>query len=120
MNQPELKPSACAIQARDLISELNRATLTAGPEWEYPAHAYSVAGALSDLANHLPQAIDQLINMVDQISQDGHLGMAGARDDKEQLQSLHASAVNALSGAMQLHKGLTGMHSALSPMTYKD
>jgi len=113
-------PAAIVDAAALEIRALNHRTLAAGGEgWQYPGDAYSAVGGLVQLAMMLPQALDQIGDLLEGMDIDGNL-----RSDKDtltaDLENTYGGLADAHDAAKKLYEALNRAHSGLSPITYKD
>ncbi|MEU3978413.1 hypothetical protein [Streptomyces bacillaris] len=114
-------PSQLAGTAADAVRALNHATL--GPDrpgWEYPADAYDVIGGLDQLVGFLPQALDQIARHIERLAADGHIRSTKGGDGSDEVATALRALEWANADATQLQSRLATVHSALSPLAYKD
>jgi hypothetical protein len=112
-----------ASAAADAIRGLNHACMSAPrAELEYPADAYSVVGALSELASRLPQAIEQIQRFITDLEHAGEL--RHDTNDRARLQrdlrKLRGSTEWAMGNADLLAASLSDAHSALAHLAYNE
>lgn len=113
-------PAQHASTAAEAVRAINHATLSPLPSdgWTYPSDAYSTVGGLSRVAMMLPQALEQIGNFIEKMTEEGHLS-----SDRGTLQAdltdTHSGLVDASAAARQLHEALNRAHSGLSAIAYK-
>ncbi|MFI7274211.1 hypothetical protein [Streptomyces sp. NPDC049879] len=110
--------------ASEAIRALNHTTLwpDEAAEWFYPGDAYTVIGALAELAARLPQAIGQAHRLIHTLTKTG-----GLRHDTGDPARLSAD-LNALHGAVEwardnaglLYTSLNDAQAALGHLAYDD
>jgi hypothetical protein len=112
-----------ASAAAEAIRGLNHASMSAPrAELEYPADAYEVMGALSAMAQRLPQAIEQTQRFMDRLHDAGRLRhdsgapalLAG------DLIALRVATDDAVTMAGMLARALADVHSDLSAIAYNE
>lgn len=112
-------PSQMAAESAASIRALNHRTRTADEDWQYPGDAYNVVGNLSELAMMLPQALDQITRLVNDLNETGRL-----RSDKDTLDSDLGEVFYGLDAARnaanQLYGALNRAHQGLGPLGYRD
>jgi hypothetical protein len=113
-------PAQLADEATEAIRAINHLTLgSPRDDWQYPGDAYSVVGNLAQAAMMLPQALDQIGALVEQLDTGGNL-----RSDKDtldaDLQDTYGGLADAHDAAKRLYEALNRAHSGLSPIAYKD
>jgi hypothetical protein len=85
---------------------------------EYPGDVYTTVANLKYMAQHLPQALDQLGEFISQLSETGHL-----KSDKDTLDQDVADTMAGLSNARRAAKSLAAAlnqaHSGLSPLAWQ-
>lgn len=120
MSNDQVKtPSQLADQAAEAVRSLNHATLSKRPGWEYPSDAYDVVGGLARVAMMLPQALQQAGRFVDDIANNGHMGVdAGGPDVAAMQTDLAVELTNAVNSAQVLYLQLSRAHAVLSHATY--
>jgi hypothetical protein len=112
-----------ASAASEAIRGLNHVTQGAPRfELEFPADAYSVIGALGELAARLPQAIEQTQQFIDGLECAGKLrhdtgDPLALADDLERLREATGYAVRC---AGMLAHGLADAHADLSHLAYNE
>ncbi|WP_049577957.1 hypothetical protein [Streptomyces sp. SBT349] len=118
MNETPRSALACARAGAEAIRALNHATLTPGPEaeFEYPADACAVVGALVELAARLPQAIDQVHDLIRRSNAAGELrhDSGNPADFPVTLAALVGAAEWSRDNADLLHTSLSDMHNTLA------
>jgi hypothetical protein len=120
----EFKTAAeLASAASEAIRGLNHVTQGAPrAELEFPADAYSVMAALSELASRLPQAIEQTQRFINDLERAGELrhdSGDAARLDRD-LRKLRGSTEWAMENADLLATSLSDAHSALAHLAYNE
>lgn len=120
MNDPT--PARYADDAAEAIRALNHATLRPGTglDWEYPGDAYDVVGHLVAMAERLPQALGQISALVECLATTGHIRSDKGGDGAAEVAAVLAGLHSAGSYAEVLGNDLNDVHSALSPLAYKD
>ncbi len=113
-------PAQLADTAGDAIRALNHATLSSPrPDWEYPGDAYSVVGNLSYTAGMLPQAIEQIAQLLKRLEEENHL-----KSDRDtlaaDLKAAHDGLTIAAGAAETLRGALDRAHNGLGAVAYKD
>lgn len=113
-------PVQLADTAGDAIRGLNHATLSSPrPDWQYPGDAYSVVGNLAYMTGMLPQALDQITQLLKRLEDEGHL-----KSDRDtlaaDLEAAYTGLADAASAAETLRSALESAHSGLGPVAYKD
>lgn len=111
-------PARLAQKAADALREVNHATIVTGDQWRYPSHAYDTTLALADTARRLPQAVEQVVALIDLVDRAGFLGVTPGKDRSAAYGQLVGSSTVARSAAEKLTEALDQMAVALSPMTY--
>lgn len=116
---PDQTPATHADTASEAIRGLNHATLSRRDGWQYPGDAYSVVGNLAHIAAMLPQALDQIGALIEQLDTAGNL-----RSDKDtltaDLENTYGGLADAHDAARKLYEALNRAHGGLSPIAYKD
>ncbi|MFI1161975.1 hypothetical protein [Streptomyces sioyaensis] len=114
-------PTGHASAAAEAVRHLNHATLGPGRDgWQYPGDAYSVIGDLVALAQRLPQALDQIAQFVTRLESEGHLRSDRGRDVADEVAAVTAGLRMSTDDAAALADHLDAVHSALSPLAWKD
>ncbi|MEU8765011.1 hypothetical protein [Streptomyces sp. NPDC048659] len=112
-------PAQLADTAGDAIRALNHATLSTRPDWEYPGDAYSVVGNLAYMAGMLPQAIEQITQLLTTLEGENHL--KSDRDTLgDDLEAAYAGLHIAAGAAETLRGALTRAQNGLGAVAYKD
>ncbi|MEU5548054.1 hypothetical protein AB0G85_38220 [Streptomyces sioyaensis] len=113
-------PRAHASAAADAIRQLNHETREDREGWQYPGDAYSLVGGLAQLANSLPQVLDQIAQLIERLAVNDHIrsdeGGDGAAKVHEALRGLEWASADAESLASRLGT----VRSALSSLAYKE
>lgn len=110
------EPARFLSKAAEQVREFNHTSLGAGTNWEYPSHAYSALGNLSQLVRMLPQAIEQAIRPVMHTYEHGRVRIDNGGDADQAVRELQAALADALTGAEVLAVAVDRMHAATSPM----
>ncbi|WP_051777655.1 hypothetical protein [Streptomyces violaceorubidus] len=112
-------PSQMAAEAAAAVRALNHRTRTAGDDWQYPGDAYNVVGNLSELAMMLPQALEQVTRLIEDLKETGRL-----RSDKDtltqDLDEVFYGLGVARDAAQQLYSALNRAHNGLGSIGYQD
>ncbi|WP_327419718.1 hypothetical protein [Streptomyces sp. NBC_01233] len=112
-------PAQLAEAAGDAVRALNHATLGTQADWEYPGDVYSVVGNLSYMAGMLPQALDQVAQLLKRLEAEGHL-----KSDRDtlaaDLEAAYAGLTIAAGAASTLRGALDRAHNGLGAVAYKD
>ncbi|WP_052411139.1 hypothetical protein [Streptomyces sp. NRRL S-118] len=112
-------PAQLAATADDAIRALNHATLGRQADWEYPGDAYDVVGNLAHMAGMLPQAIEQIAQLLKRLEGEDHL-----KSDRGSLDADLAAAYDGLTiaaGAAETLRGaLDRAQNGLGAVAYKD
>ncbi|MFJ1717326.1 hypothetical protein ACIQGT_41005 [Streptomyces sp. NPDC093108] len=113
-------PAQLADAAGDAIRALNHATLgSPRPDWEYPGDAYSVVGGVAYMAGMLPQAIDQIAQLLKRLEGEGHL--KSDRDTlADDLEAAHDGLTIAAGAAETLRGALDRAQNGLGSVAYKE
>lgn len=113
-------PDQLANDAAEAIRGLNHTTLSANLGWKYPGDAYQVVGGLNQMARGLGQALDQIAQHIERLSESGHIshdhGGAGTKEVATALEGLEWARVD----ADALVSRLVTVHSALARLAWKD
>ncbi|MBW1597919.1 DUF4011 domain-containing protein [Streptomyces sp. JJ38] len=119
-------PEYLAFVAASAIRDLNHATWPGrGSQQpaglEYPGDAYATVAGLKQLAQRLPQSIDQIQHFMERLEARGQLRTdeSGKRLDLA-LRELRAGLDLARTAAESLENGLNTAHNALGPIGYAD
>jgi hypothetical protein len=116
---PVNTPAQLADQAAEAVRSINHLTMSSRDDWQYPGDAYSVVGNLAHMVAMLPQALDQIGALIEQLDTGGNL-----RSDKDtldaDLENTYGGLADAHDAAKKLYEALNRTHSALSPIAYKD
>lgn len=119
MTEPKT-PAQLADDAAEAIRALNHVTMSTRPGWEFPADAYSVVGNLRELAQRLPQLLQQTEVFLQRLADGDHIrsdrGGNGATEVNAALDGLD----RAREDAVTMTAALDTVHSALSPLAYQD
>lgn len=114
------EPREAAVAAAEEVRALNHLTFgSTRVGWEFPSDAYSVIGGLGQLANGLPQAIDQIRAHLSGLAEGGHVRSDRGDTDKD-LTAAHSALQDARAAALILAEALGRAHSATSPLSYQD
>jgi hypothetical protein len=113
-------PAQLADDAAEAIRSLNHATLGPGLDWEYPSNAYDVVGSLERLAAMLPQALDQIARHIERLAATERIRSDKGGDGSEEVHTALRALEFANVDAGQLASRLAMVHSALSPLAYRD
>ncbi|MFI6730913.1 hypothetical protein [Streptomyces atratus] len=112
-------PAQLADAAGDAIRALNHATLGRQADWEYPGDAYSVVGNLAHMAGMLPQALDQIAQLLKRLEGEGHL--KSDRDTlADDLEAAHDGLTIAAGAAETLRGALDRAQNGLGSVAYKE
>jgi hypothetical protein len=110
-------PAQLADAAGDAIRALNHTTIGSQADWEYPGDAYSVVGGLSYMAGMLPQAIDQIAQLLKRLEQEGYL--KSDRDTlADDLEATHDGLTIAAGAAETLRGALDRAQNGLGGAAY--
>jgi hypothetical protein len=116
-----ITPADNARTAAEAVRSLNHTTLsTSAAGWEYPSDAYDVVGALDEMAMRLPQALDQVAKLVERLAAHDHISSDRGGDGAEDVHTALRGLEWARADAEQLHSRLSAVHSALSPLAWKE
>lgn len=113
-------PAQLADDAAQAIRALNHVTMSTRDGWEFPSDAYSVIGNLRELAQYLPQLLQQTEVFLQRLTDGDHIrsdrGGNGAAEVNAALDGLD----RAREDAVTMEAALDTVHSALSPLAYQD
>jgi len=113
-------PTQLADDAAEAIRALNHVTMSPRDGWKFPADAYSVIGNLRELAQRLPQLLQQTEVFLQDLADGDHIrsdrGGNGAAEVNAALDAIDRAREDALS----MEAALDTAHSALSPLAYKE
>ncbi|WP_329332179.1 hypothetical protein OIU81_42170 (plasmid) [Streptomyces sp. NBC_01454] len=112
-------PAELSDAAAEAIRGLNHATQAAKDGFEHPGDAYSVIGNPT-LAQRLPQALDQIAQFVTRLETEGHLRSDRERNLADEVAAVTAGLRMSTDDAEALADHLNAVHSALSPLAWKD
>lgn len=113
-------PAELSDAAAEAVRAQIHATLSKSSNgWQYPGDAYSVVANLAHMATMLPQALDQITQLINDLNESGHL-----RSDKDTLDDDLGEVFYGLDAARiaanQLYGALNRAHAGLGPIAYKD
>ena len=118
MTEPRT-PAQLADEAADAIRALNHATLSARDGWQYLGDAYSTVAGLARTVGMIPQALDQIGALIEQLDIGGKL-----RSDKDtlgtDLDNTYGGLADANDAAKKLYEALDRAHQALGSVAYKE
>jgi hypothetical protein len=118
--QIQRTPAQQADAAAEAIRSLNHLTKGTGEDWQYPGDAYDAVGNLATMAQRLPQALEQIGRMIERLAAQDHIrsdkGGDGSGDVTAALIGLRAAKRDA--DALGSH--LNAVHSALSPLAWRE
>lgn len=112
-------PAQLANDVAGAVRALNRATSRSSEDWAYPNQAYDVVGTLAYVAHALDQSLDQVRLLIAKLAADGRIEVRSP-DGPKKLEDFDVNALSAAESVKQLAKAMDAMHSALSPMAYKE
>lgn len=114
------EPSRILDRAAEQVRAFNHASISSGPDWQYPSHSYDALGNLAYLLRMLPQAIEQAVYPAVRAQDAGRLRIDGGGDPGEAMQRLRVALTDAVTNAEALAAAVDRMHSAASPMAYAE
>lgn len=116
-------PAQLAEAAAQAVRSLNHATLPhlRGYEnWRYPSDAYDVVGALHAMAAYLPQALEQIGHLVEQLHTTDQIRSDKGGDGVVDVHAALMALERARAEAEQVASRLTTAHNALSSLSWKE
>lgn len=110
------EPARILTDAAGHVRAFNHATITTGPDWQYPSHSYDALGSLAYLLRMLPQAAEQAITPVMHMHGQGRVLIDGGGSPNPAIGALLDARTNAVLAAEMLVAAVDRMHSATAAM----
>lgn len=113
-------PAQLADDAAEAIRALNHATMSGRPGWEFPADAYDVIGNLREMAQRLPQLLQQAETFLQRLADGDHIRSDRGGNGAAEVNAARDAIDRARDDALSMEAALDTAHSALSPLAYQD
>lgn len=110
------EPSRILSEAAELVRAFNHASRSAGPDWNFPSHAYDAIGSLSYLVQMLGQAVRQSTVPVTHAYKQDRILIDGGGSANAKVAEMRAAREEAVAAAAALTAAVQRMHNATSPM----
>lgn len=110
------EPSRFLSEAAELVRAFNHASRSAGPDWNFPSHAYGALGNLSCLVQMLGQAVEQATVPVTHAYKQGRILIDGGGSANAKVAEMRAAREDAVAAAAALTAAVQRMRNATSPM----
>lgn len=112
-------PAQLADDAAEAIRALNHATMSTRDGWEFPSDAYSVIGNLRELAQRLPQVLQQTETFIERLAEGDHIRSDRGGNGATEVIVACDAIERAREDAVKMGAALDTVHSALSPLAYQ-
>jgi hypothetical protein len=113
-------PAQLADVAAEAIRAINHLTMGTGDDWQYPGDAYDTVANLKRAVYGLPQALEQMSHLIERLAALDHIRSDKGGDGADNVATALAGLRAAAKEATSLGGHLDAVHSALSPLAWKE